>query len=303
MTLRPILRFLIGVWLLISLNFILIRALPGSPLDRLENLNPIVTQKLIQQFGLESSLISQYVLYFKNIIMGDLGPSISFPGTSVQSLILQHLSVTAGLNFLALGFVFLICLLFVWGLQKNPHGVVSKIFYGLSLIVISAPSILLAPLVILIFSVYLGWIPAAFLSSVGHYFMPALILALRPAVYLSRSVIVIMEDEINKDYVRTAKAKGLSENLIIFRHVLKNSLAPIFGLLAPLCVGILSGSAFIEILFAIPGLGHLFVNSLQERDYFVSSGLVLCFGALLIFLSGFFEVISRRIDRRLESLS
>jgi oligopeptide transport system permease protein len=108
-----------------------------------------------------------------------------------------------------------------------------------------------------------------------------------------------MEEELAKDYVRTAKAKGLSDQRILYRHVLKNSMVPVLSYMGPLCVGLLSGSAFVEILFAVPGLGNLFVESLKERDYFLSSGLVLVFGGLLLLLSQFFEWLSQKIDIRL----
>jgi ABC-type dipeptide/oligopeptide/nickel transport system permease component len=303
MKFRPALRFLFSVWLLVTLNFILIRLLPGTPLDRLESLNPLVIRKLNEEFNLQGGTVSQYFKYVGNILTGDLGPSVSYPGSSVGYVIQEHLSVTMELNLLALFFVFVISLVFVWGLLRHPDGKTAAVFYFLSLALISAPSILLAPLLILIFSVKLGWIPAAFLKSHWHYILPALILALRPAVYLSRSLTAIMEEEFQKDYVRTAKAKGIAPNKIIFKHVMKNSIVPVLNLLGPVSVGLLSGSAFVEILFAIQGLGHLFVVSLQERDYFLSSGLVLIFGTVLLFLSHFFEAVARRVDRRLEGVT
>lgn len=297
------LKFLFSLWLLISVNFFLIRQLPGSPLDRLDSLNPAVDQRWIKDLGLDTSWADQYFHYVGQIFKGDFGPSISFPGNSVVELIAQHWQVTAGLNLLALLAVFILCGLFISGQLLNPAGKVAKIFYAISLAVISVPSILLAPLLILIFSVYAGWIPAAFLSTPRHYILPCLVLALRPAVFLSRTLISFMQDEFLKDYVRTAKAKGLSPLRILMKHVLKNSLVPILGSLGPLCVSLVSGSAFIEILFAIPGLGGLFIESLRQRDYFLSSGLVLAFGTVLIFLTLFFESLSRRVDARLAEQS
>ncbi len=299
MKFRTSLKFLFSLWLLISVNFFLIRQLPGSPLDRLDSLNPAVDQRWIKELGLDMSWPEQYFQYFRQILKGDLGPSISFPGNSVIELITQHWQVTAGLNLLALLVVFILSGVFIWGQLVNPEGKVAKVFYVVSLALISAPSIMLAPLLILIFSVYAGWIPAAFLSSPKHYILPCLVLALRPAVFLSRTLISFMQEELSKDYVRTAKSKGLSPAKILMKHVLKNSLVPIFGSMGPLCVSLVSGSAFIEILFAIPGLGGLFIESLRQRDYFLSSGLVLAFGAVLIFLTLFFESLSHRVDARL----
>ena len=299
MKFKIILRFLFSLWLLISINFLLIRQLPGSPLDRMESLSSSVDQRWIKDLGLDANLVKQYFNYFTKILNGDLGPSISFPGSSVNELIGQHWQVTAGLNLLALLAVFILSGIFIWGQLHDPDSFMAKALYILSLAVISAPSILLAPLLILIFSVYGDWIPAAFLSSPKHYILPCLVLALRPAIFLSRTLLSFMREEVLKDYVRTAKAKGLSRKLIVFKHVLKNSLVPILGALGPLCVSLVSGSAFIEILFAIPGLGGLFVESLKQRDYFLSSGLVLIFGSILVFLTLFFEILSRRIDQRL----
>ena len=293
------LKFLFSLWLLISVNFFLIRQLPGSPLDRLDSLNPVVDQRWMNDLGLNTSWLEQYLHYVQQIFKGDLGPSVSFPGNSVIELIAQHWQVTAGLNLLALVAVFILCGLFIAGQLLNPEGKLAKAIYALSLAILSAPSILLAPLLILIFSVYAGWIPAAFLYTPRHYILPCLVLALRPAVFLSRTLISFMQDEFLKDYVRTAKAKGLSPARILMKHVLKNSLVPILGTLGPVCVSLVSGSAFIEILFAIPGLGGLFIESLRQRDYFLSSGLVLALGTVLIFLTLFFESLSRRVDARL----
>ena len=293
------LQFLFSLWLLISVNFILIRQLPGSPLDRLESLNPAVDQRWIQELGLNLSWPQQYFRYFGQILRGDLGPSISSPGSSVLELMHQHWQTTAALNIFALIAVVILSLLFIWGQWLHPDGFVAKFFYVLTVAVISAPSILLAPLLILIFSVYADWIPAAFLSSPKHYILPCLILSLRPAVFLSRTLMSFMQEENLKDYVRTAKAKGLSPSKIILKHILKNSMVPLLGALGPLCVSLVSGSAFIEILFAVPGLGGLFIQSLKERDYFLSSGLVLVFGSVLIFLTLFFEFLSQKLDPRL----
>lgn len=303
MTFSPVFRFILSIWLLVTLNFILIRMLPGTPLDRLESLSPLVTARLNQEFNFKESQLSQYVSYIKNVIQGDLGPSTSFPGSSVDTLIKEHLNVTMKLNFLALAFVFLLSVGFVWARLRYPNSFLSGLSYFFSVSLMSAPSILLAPVLILILSIKLGWVPNAFLKSTWHFLLPAFVLSVRPAVYLSRSLIGIMEEELGKDYVRTAKAKGIKPGQIIFKHVFKNSVVPVLNLLGPLCVSVLSGSAFVEILFAIQGLGHLFVVSLQERDYFLSSGLVLVFGALLIFLSFFFEILARRLDRRLEGVS
>jgi oligopeptide transport system permease protein len=302
MKFKPVVRFIISVWLLVTLNFILIRLLPGGPLDRLESLNPTVAQKLTQEFKLDAQPLTQYFTYISNIIQGDFGPSLAFPGSTVTDVICQALRITLNLNLISLVLVFIISGFFVWALFRNPQGFTAIVFYFLSLSVVSAPSVLVAPVLILIFSVRLGWVPAAFLTRPEHYILPALILALRPAVYLTRNLASIMEDEFQKDYVRTAKAKGLGMNGIIFKHVLKNSIVPVLNLLGPLFVGLLSGSAFVEILFAIQGLGHLFINSLQERDYFLSSGLVFYFGVTLLLLSAFFDFVAFRVDRRLEGV-
>jgi oligopeptide transport system permease protein len=292
-------RFIISIWLLVSINFFLIRQLPGTPLDRIDSLSPLVNKQWIQNLGLDLPLTTQYFRYFGKILQGDFGPSTLVPGSSVMELIARHLGATAGLNVLSLLMVFALAAMFVWAQFRNPEGLLKKIFYFLTIAVISAPSLLLAPVMILIFSMYLGWLPSAFLSTPMHYILPCFVLSLRPAVYLARTLGSVMEEEFSKDYVRTARAKGLSRKNIVFKHVLKNSAVPILNSLGPLCVSLLSGSAFVEILFAIPGLGTLFVDSLKERDYFVASALVFFFGTLLIFLSQMFDFLARKVNVQL----
>lgn len=296
---RLLARLLLSVWLLISLNFFLLRALPGSPLENDEVLNPLVRQHLARQFHLDESLWSQYFYYLTGVVTGDLGPSTSYAGSSAAQVIGHHLSVSLILNVLALALVAVMSFLWIFGLQMDHHGRIARVFYFFSLVFVSAPTVLLAPLLILIVSVYWGLLPAAFLSSGWHYLLPAFILALRPSVHLTRTWSTLIQEEWSNDYVRTARAKGISNFKILYSHVLKNSLVPLLSLLPPLTVGLLSGSAFVEILFAIPGVGLLFVDSLRERDYFLASALVLTFGALMISLSLGCEAWARKVDPRL----
>src|SRR4051812_47490392 len=138
MTFSPILRFILSVWLLVTLNFILIRMLPGTPLDRLESLNPIVKTTLNQEFSFNGSKLDQYLSYVKNVARGDLGPSTSFPGSSVGMLIREHLGVTLELNLLALGFIFILSVFFVWAHLRYPNSFLSRVSNFLSVSLMSA---------------------------------------------------------------------------------------------------------------------------------------------------------------------
>src|SRR5690606_38285383 len=143
-----------------------------------------------------------YAIYLKNILRGDLGPSISFVGSSVQSLIWQHASATLLLNLLALSLVFIFASVLICTSLIDPGSCISRMASLVSMAIISTPTILLAPILILIFSVHLGWLPPAFLSSPLHYILPAIVLSLRPSVYLARNLVNVMEAEVQKDYVR-----------------------------------------------------------------------------------------------------
>ncbi|WII72322.1 ABC transporter permease [Bdellovibrio sp. 22V] len=284
---------------LAALTFFLLKALPGGPFDDDIALNPLVKEKLMQHWNVEASWAGQVVSYMSSVAQGDLGISMARPDRSVSEIIAQGIQNTLMLNGLSLVFIlcgaFAISLLAVryretWIEQTIDQGVIAFL---------SLPSLFWGPLLIYVFGFYWNLLPVAFLTTPQHYILPLLTLSLRPMAVLIRLLKNSLHDNLTQDYVRTARAKGVSSWAILVHHVLKNSLIPFLSYVGPLVVSLLSGSFLVEVLFAVPGLGTEFIASLNDRDYTLIVGLTLFYGTLLILVNSFIDVLLRLVDPRL----
>lgn len=284
---------------LIVLSFFLLKALPGGPFDDEASLHPQVRAHLEKAWALHESALTQMFSYVRSILSGDFGVSLQDPSITVAQILGRGLSQTLSLNLLALVLIFVLgfsgALLGSW----KPGSRLESFMENLALALISLPSLFLGPLLIYVFGFYFGVLPVAFLESPAHYVLPVLTLSLRPSAYLTRILMTSLREARGSDYMRTAKAKGLTPLQALVRHALRNSLMPVLGYSAPLVVGLLSGSFMVEVLFAVPGLGTAFVESLGTRDYPVILGLTLFYGALLVATSMVLEGLQRWADPRL----
>jgi oligopeptide transport system permease protein len=301
--LKRLLQTLACLVLLLSFTFFLLRLLPGGPFDMEVPLSPEVKASLEARYHLDKPIYRQYIEYIKTLASGNLGSSYRFVDQDVQDLIGEALPVTLKLGFFALviSFVLGIPLGLLAARNHNRYGDYIAMF--LSTIGVSMPSFLLAPILILIFSFWLDLLPPALWESPKYYILPAFTLGLRPAATIARLVRSAALDVRNSDFVRTVRSKGGSENRILFKHVLKNCLIPIFGISGPLIANILSGGFVVEILFAVPGLGHYFIESVLDRDFPMVISLTVLYGALLMGANLLMDMASILVDRRLEQVS
>lgn len=283
---------------IIFITFFILRILPGGPFEEESSLNPVIQQEFEKSWGLHEPVIVQFLKYSNSIIHGDLGLSMAEPGRSVTSLLSEGLMMSLGLNFLALLFVF------IFGFMLSALVVISEKYWIKELadiylsIMISLPSLFLGPLLIYIFCYHLDWLPSVQLKGPTSYILPILALALRPSAYLARVLIKNWSDEILKDYMRMALAKGLSHKQALFRHALKNSLVPVLNYSSPLILHLISGSFLVELLFSIQGMGTLFVKALGQRDYPVVMGFTLFLGILSILIQWSIDILNRQLDPR-----
>jgi oligopeptide transport system permease protein len=218
-------------------------------------------------------------------------------------LIQEHLAQTWWLNLTALLLVYLLGFILALASLLRPESWVSKLIEQITILLVSLPSVFLGPLLIWIFALQLGWLPTAFLDSPKHFILPVLTLSLRPAAQLSRILMRSLWEASLADYMRTAKAKGLSRWQALTRHALRNALTPILAQSGNLIVNLLSGSLFVEILFATKGVGVLFAESLSHRDLPVLMALTFFSGALLLFLNVMLDLIARQLDPRMRESS
>lgn len=281
--------------------FFLLKALPGGPFDDEEIRHPDVRARLESEWGLSRGITAQLTVYFGGLISGDLGRSMLEPQKTVASVLRDGFSRTLSLNLIAL--LVILCAGFSLAVLSESSGPRARsVLETVTTALISLPSLFLGPLLIWLFAMKLDLLPIAFLDSPAHYVLPVITLALRPSAYLCRLVASSLAETKKADYMRTAMAKGLSLRQALWRHGLRNSLVPILGYLAPLIVGLLSGSFMVEILFSINGLGRAFVDALGVRDYPIVMGLTLFYGFLLIISSLILDLAMKLVDPRLREL-
>lgn len=290
---------LTAILALMFLTFLLLYWLPGGPFDEEATLNPLVKENLLKLWALDQSFLRQFFNYLQNISQGNLGTSMVQTGKTVVEILHQGFSQTLLLNISAIVLVYFFAFLtsFVSTLMENS--LFSRGISVLSVMAIALPSLFLGPVLIYFFGFYLKWLPTAFLSTPWHYILPVMTLGLRPWAQLHLLLENSLKETLQLEFIRTAKAKGLSPRGILLNHAYKNSLLPVLSLSGPLIVGLISGSFLVEILFSIPGLGQQFVESLNLRDYPVVLGLVLVYGTSLILLTNIFDTCALWVDPRI----
>ncbi|MDR2863919.1 MAG: ABC transporter permease [Puniceicoccales bacterium] len=268
-----------------TVTFFLVRFVPGGPFDQERTLPAPVKAQLYAHYGLDKPLYAQYGRYLLNLLQGDLGPSYKYPGWSVNELIVERAKVSLELG--------------LWGLlvavalgvpagaiaAARPNTWLDHTLTGLSTLGICVPSFVLGPLLILFFALKLGWFHALGWESAGDRILPALALGLVFAAPITRLTRANMLEVRNQDYMRTARAKGLSGARVYFVHGLRNALVPVMTYLGPTTAGLISGSFVIESMFNIPGLGKLFVSSAFNREYTMICGTVLFYAVALLMLN------------------
>lgn len=296
---RKLLEVGVSLLTLSLLTFALLKALPGGPFDDEMTLNSVVKAELTQHWQADAPWYSQAVTYLGNLAQGDLGVSMLRPDRSVAEIISSGLGNTLKLNSIALGIIIFGALLISVLSMRFRGSAIETLLDQMILCLLSLPSLFWGPLLIYLFGFHWNLLPIALLATPWHYILPVLTLSLRPLASLVRLLKNSMNDNYHLDYVRTAKAKGVSEWGILSRHVLKNSMIPFLSYLGPLTVSLLSGSFLVEVLFAVPGLGTEFISALNDRDYTLIMGLTLFYGFMLIVVNLFIDLLLRIVDPRL----
>jgi oligopeptide transport system permease protein len=281
--------WLIPVLLVVSIvTFSLMHMAPGGPWDRASDQKPLparTIERLNKQFNLDKPVHEQYLLYMWGAVRGDLGPSYTQPGKNVGELILDRIPYSGrlGLQALFLAILIGIPLGVIAALRQNSW--IDYLALFLSTIGSAVPSFVLGIYLIIFFAVAMNWFPVA-ASDWGDWrawVLPTIALSVGPAAYMARLTRSSILEILRQDYVRTARAKGLRENIVVLRHVLKNAMIPVWTVLGPITAGLVTGSFVIEQVFSVPGVGRFFVTAISQRDYSMIMGTTL-FYALMIAL-------------------
>ena len=295
------------VWLVVSLVFLLIHLVPGDPIEMMlgEGATPADIGALRHQYLLDLPLHTQYIRYWGGVLRGDLGSSIRMHDT-VAHLIAQRYPFTLALALTALGLALLLAL---------PAGIAAAVQRGrrvdqalslVSLFGLSVPGIALGPVLILIFSIALGWLPVSGANAGGSHaidwrylILPSVAMGASLAAILTRMVRTAMLEELGQDYIRTARAKGLSEVAVVWRHALPNALVPIVTVVGLQFGALLAGAIVTETIFSWPGLGRLTVSAISNRDYALVQGCLLAIGLTYVLVNLLTDVIYRWVNPRM----
>ncbi len=303
--LRKLFFMALTLWVIITITFFLMHAVPGGPFTREKELPDAVKKNIEARYHLDDPLWRQYADYLLNLLQFDLGPSFKYEGRTVNDLIREGFPVSAVLGLLA------VCLALACGIPAGVAAALNQnkwqdnIVIFFSALGVSIPSFITGVLLMYVFALMLGWLPPALWESPRHMILPVLTLSLHPMAFIARLMRSSMLEVIRQDYIRTARAKGLSWAQVLWRHAMKNAMIPVVTYLGPLLAGILTGSFVVEHIFAIPGLGKHFVTSVSNRDYTVILGVTVFYSALLIVMNFLVDVSYAVLDPRIrfESVS
>ncbi len=283
---------------LITMAFFMIRVAPGGPFDSEKSLPPEIEANLNAAYHLDEPLIQQYGRYMLSILKGDFGPSFQYKDFSVNELIGSGftVSLTIGGSALLLALLIGSTLGIIAALRQNQatdYTVMTIAMTGISI-----PNFVIAPLLILLFAVTLGWFPAGGWDGggVSKLVLPVVSLSLPYIAYISRLMRSSMIETLRSNYIRTARAKGVSEHMIILRHALKPAFMPVLSFLGPAAAAIITGSVVIEKIFGIPGLGRYFVQGALNRDYTLVMGVVVFYGILIIVFNFLVDLLYGALD-------
>lgn len=291
------------LFIIITIAFFMMRLAPGGPFDREKQLPPEIEANILKAYNLDKPLHLQYVDYLKNILKGDFGPSYKYLDFTVTDLIMTGFPVSLRLGLYA------ILLAVFFGVTAgtlaalNQNSLFDYMVMGVAMTGIAIPNFVMAPLLALVFGVYLSWLPVAGWGggALKYQLLPVITLALPQIAYIARMTRGSMVEVMNSNFIRTARAKGLPEKIVVVRHAMRGGLLPVVSYLGPATAAVITGSVVIESIFDVPGIGRYFVNGALNRDYPVVMGVVIFYAVLIIGLNLLVDLIYGFFDPRVKA--
>ncbi len=284
--------------MLAALTFLLVRLAPGNPFASEKEMPAATLEALNRHYGLDQPLWVQFARYLKGVVRGDLGPSLKMPGRSVSELIGATFPVSLELGGLALGYALLVGVPLGVLAALRPNGWGDHLAMGVALVGICVPGFVMGPVLSLVFGIHLGWFPVGGWEEPVDRVLPVVALGSIYAAYIARLARGGMLEELSKDHIRTARAKGLSEAAVVIRHALRGGLQSVVSFLGPAAAGLLTGAFVVESIFQVPGLGRVIVNAALNRDQFVVMGCVLLFGAMMVLFNTLSDLLLAWLNPR-----
>ena len=282
-----------------TLVFFLMRLAPGGPFDGEREWPPEIKANVLSAFELDKPVTTQYLHWLRDVLKGDLRKSFQYPERTVTEIIGNAMPTSLYLGFLALSFAVIIGVPLgaaaAW--KQNSWWDHSAMFVAIS--GVSVPPYLIASLLVMIFAMWLGWLPPALWDEPGSSILPAITLGWRPMAMVARLTRATMLEAFHADYVRTAYSKGVPDIIVIFKHALRNSLVPVLTLLGPVTAHLVTGSFLVELVFEIPGMGKHFVQAVTNRDYTLVMGVTILYGSILIVSNLVVDLLCAWVDPRI----
>ena len=298
-TLRRLLWLIPVLLFVAAITFTLMHLVPGGPWDRAKRLPPAAQANVEEKYGLDKPVWRQFVNYVFNAVQGDLGVSYRSINRPVKDIIWDGFKVTATLGVLALivSVVLGMSLGLLAALRQNT--VLDYASVTFATIGASVPSFVLGMLLLIVFSAYLHWLPSSGWGTWKQAIMPVTALSVLPTAYIARVTRASMLEVLQQDYIRTARAKGLKESVIVLRHLVRNGLIPVLTVIGPIAAFLVTGSFIIEYLFAIPGIGRYFVSSISARDYGMIMGTTLFYATVVVLANLIVDILYAVVDPRI----
>ena len=298
-TLKRTAMALLTLFVIVTITFFLMHAIPGDPFTNEKKIPPEIMANLNAKAGLDKPLVVQYGIYLNRVIHGDLGDSMYYKARSVNSMLADGFPVSAKLGVLsvAVGAIFGIAFGIIAALNRGKF--FDFLVIILAVVGVSVPQFVFAALFQYFFGVHLEWFPVARWGTAQHYVLPVAALGFGFIAYIARMMRTSMLEVLNQDYIKTAKAKGLSKNVVIRKHAIRNAILPIVTILGVAIAGVLVGSFVIEKIFSIPGMGKYFVQSITQRDYTLIMGTTVFYALILVVMMFLIDIVYGLVDPRI----
>ena len=298
--LKRIVLAILTIWIVITVTFFVMHSVPGGPFVGEKAISKEAQAALEAKYGLDKPLMEQYFTYLHDILTNfDFGTSLKQRGRMVIDIILDGMKTSAKLGVIAACCAALVGIVLgaVAAIRRNT--VLDKVIMVITTAFVSMPSFIMGSFLLIVFSVKLGLVPANG-ASAGGLILPVITLMLYPMSYITRLTRSSMLDVLGQDYIRTARAKGVSRVKIIFGHALKNSLIPVLTYFGPMLAYIVTGSMVVEQIFAVPGIGRQFVSSITNRDYTMIMGTTIFLAALIVIMNLITDLLYKVVDPRID---
>ncbi|HWI63191.1 MAG TPA: ABC transporter permease [Symbiobacteriaceae bacterium] len=296
--LQRVITMLVVAWVVVTLTFFMMKALPGGPFASEKKLPEAILKNIERRYKLDRPLMEQYFDYLKNVVVWDLGPSFKYEGRTVNDVINKGFAVSAKLGGLSILFSLLLGVPIGVISAMRHNGILDRTISGLAILTAAAPSFVIAGLLQYFIAFKLKWLPPATWGTPKHMILPTIALCSFSLAWLIKLTRSSMLEVTNQDYVRTARAKGIPEFWVVARHMIRNAIVPVIASVGPLTAGVLVGSFIIEYIFAIPGVGREFVISITNRDYTVTLGMTVFYGFLLTGFTLLGDILTALVDPR-----